>query len=108
MTVAMIVSASALLFGLAGFVLGIAQLSCEHADAPWPPRIFTGAATGICGWLFVDGWDALAHGDYVDNIAVAYAVVLCGSWSYRRWFGVVSTPPQRRRDRHDPLALDGR
>lgn len=81
-----------MLFGGAGFVLGIAQLTCEHALSSRTQRLTTFALAVCAGWTGLDCWDALSGVvQDVDNKAIAFSIALTLSWGYRRIRGIEST-----------------
>jgi hypothetical protein len=59
------------------------------------PRKVPSTPTLTCGWVYVDGWEAFAFNDAVDNKAVAFAICLCGTWGFRRIFRVTSIAPPK-------------
>lgn len=77
--------------GAAAFVLGIAQLTCEHGGSPWLQRVSTVLLSMIAGYTAIDCWDFWAGvDDTLDTKAVAFCVALAMSWGYRRTFGFTS------------------
>ncbi|MDP2377799.1 hypothetical protein [Reyranella sp.] len=80
-------------------VLAVAQLTCEHADSPWSPRVTSVLLGMIAGWTAIDCWDVWAGVDNtLDGKAVAFCVVLAASWACRRAYGyrsVLTRPPRR-------------
>lgn len=71
--------------GAAAFVLGVAQLTCEHAESPWAQRATT-VLLGLCAaWTGIDCWEVLAGtDDTLDGQAVAFTVALALAWGARR------------------------
>lgn len=77
-----------MLAGAAVFVLGIAQLTCEHPDAPWLPRACVALLALLGVWVGADSWDVwagLAH--RADPKAIALCTVLALHWGIRRGRG---------------------
>lgn len=73
--------------GFAALLLGVAQLTCEHAQSSWIPRLSTVLLSIASGWTAIDSWDSWAGvGPPVDGKAVAFVVVLAMSWAHRRIF----------------------
>ena len=83
------IAAVGMVAGSVAFVLGIAQLSCEHAAAPAMMRVFIASMAALSAWTAFDSWDAWAGvGHRTDNKAIAFAIVLACSWGYRRARGL--------------------
>ncbi len=77
--------------GGATFVLAIAQLTCEHADSPWSPRVTSVLLGIIAAWTGIDCWDVWAGVDNtLDGKAVAFCIVLAVSWALRRAYGYMT------------------
>lgn len=84
-----LIAAIGMMAGLAAFILGIAQLACEHAAAPHSLRFCIAALALLGAWTAFDCWDAWAGIEHrVDSKAVAYSAVLALFWGYRRAFGL--------------------
>lgn len=78
--------------GAAAFLLGVAQLTCEHGTSPWLPRLTTALLSMIAAYTAVDSWDFWSGVDStLDAKAVAFCIALALSWGYRRTFGFTST-----------------
>lgn len=83
--------------GLAATVLGVAQLTCEHAESRWLPRASTVALAIVSGWSAIDCWEALSAGNAaVDRKVVAFTVILALSWGHRRAFGLKTSERPKR------------
>ena len=79
--------------GAAAFLLGVAQLTCEHGDSPWLPRLTTTMLALLAAYTAVDSWDFWSGVDEtLDAKSVAFCVALALSWGYRRIFGFQSRP----------------
>lgn len=77
--------------GTAAFLLGVAQLTCEHGASPWPQRITTTLLAMIAGYTAVDSWEFWEGLDEpLDVKAVFFCAALALSWGYRRTFGFTS------------------
>lgn len=73
--------------GAAAFVLGVAQITCEHAAAPIGRRISTGLLIVPAVLTAVDSWDAWAGADtQIEPHAILFCVALTATWAYRRVF----------------------
>lgn len=82
--------------GAAAFLLGVAQLTCEHGSSPWLPRLTTAMLSLIAAYTAVDAWDFMAGvDDTLDAKAVAFCLALALSWGYRRTFGFTSQSRRR-------------
>lgn len=82
--------------GAAAFLLGVAQLTCEHGSSPWLPRATTAMLSMIAAYTAVDSWDFWSGiDDTLDAKAVAFCVALALSWGYRRTFGFTSQSRRR-------------
>lgn len=84
--------------GAAAVILAVAQLTCEHADSPWSPRITSVLLGIIAAWTAIDCWEAWAGADdKLDGKAVAFSVVLALSWGFRRAYGYMTEvrPPPK-------------
>jgi len=82
--------------GAAAFLLGVAQLTCEHGSSPWFARLTTALLSMVAGYTAVDSWDFWAGVDNtLDTKAVAFCIALALSWGYRRTFGFTSTRQPR-------------
>lgn len=82
--------------GGAAFLLGIAQLTCEHGSSHWLPRLTTVMLSMIAAYTAVDSWDFWAGvDDTLDAKAVAFCIALALSWGYRRSFGFTSQSRRR-------------
>lgn len=91
MTPLVLVAVAGTIAGGAAFLLGIAQLTCEHADSPMPQRLTTGLLAGVAAWTALDCWDAWSGVDQVvDAKAVGFSIALALSWGYRRARGLVT------------------
>lgn len=85
--------------GGATVVLGVAQLTCEHASSPWMVRATTVLLSILAASTAIDCWEVWAGADdTIDPKAIAFCVALALSWGYRRLFGFTSQsrrwPPQ--------------
>jgi hypothetical protein len=88
---AFMISSVGMVAGVAAFLLGVAQLTCEHARSALLPRLTTFTLTILAGWTAIDSWDAWSGvRGHVDAKAVAFAVALALSWGYRRAFGLTT------------------
>ena len=77
--------------GVAAFLLGVAQLTCEHQRSALLPRVTTLLLSILAGWTAIDSWDAWSGiRAHVDAKAVAFAIALALSWGYRRAFGLTT------------------
>lgn len=77
--------------GAVTFVLGLAQLTCEHARSGWIPRASTICLSSLAAWTAIDSWDALAGlRPPQDPKTVAFIVVLALSWAHRRIYGLIT------------------
>lgn len=76
--------------GFATVVLGVAQLTCEHAESRWTPRFSTAGLAAVAGWVAVDCWNALSGVGEADDKAVALVVILAVSWAHRRAYGLTT------------------
>lgn len=84
-------SAIGIVAGAVAFLLGVAQLTCEHGAAPWPQRATTVLLAMIAAYTAVDSWEVWAGLDEpLDAKAVAFCIALALSWGYRRTFGWTS------------------
>lgn len=82
--------------GFAASILGVAQLTCEHAASPWPQRLSTVLLAMIAGYTAVDSWEFWAGvDDTLDAKAVLFCIALALSWGYRRTFGFTSQSRRR-------------
>lgn len=82
--------------GAAAFLLGVAQLTCEHGDSPWLPRLTTTILALLAAYTAVDSWDFWSGvDDTLDAKAVAFCIALALSWGYRRIFGFTSESRRR-------------
>lgn len=78
-----------MLAGAAVFVLGIAQLTCEHPDAPWLPRACVAVLALLGVWVGADSWDVWAGlARPADPKAIELCAVLALHWAWRRGRGV--------------------
>ncbi len=87
------IAAVGIVSGFAASVLGVAQLTCEHAESRWMPRASTMALAIMSGWSAIDCWEALTWGGArtdIDEKAVALTVILALSWAHRRAFGLMT------------------
>ncbi|KAF0097802.1 MAG: hypothetical protein FD144_4751 [Rhodospirillaceae bacterium] len=85
--------------GAAAFLLGVAQLTCEHGGSSWLPRLTTVMLSMTAAYTAVDSWDFWSGvDDTLDAKAVAFCIALALSWGYRRTFGFTS------QSRHRPPA----
>ena len=55
---AFVISSVGMVAGVAAFLLGVAQLTCEHARSALLPRVTTFILTILAGWTAIDSWDA--------------------------------------------------
>ncbi len=86
-----VVAVIGMIAGGAAVLLAIAQLTCEHADSPWSPRVTSILLGIIAAWTAIDCWDVWAGVDNtIDGKAVAFSVVLAVSWAFRRAFGYMT------------------
>ena len=53
-----VISSVGMVAGLAAFLLGVAQLTCEHHRSALLPRLTTFTLTILAGWTAIDSWDA--------------------------------------------------
>lgn len=82
--------------GATAFLLGVAQLTCEHGGSPWLPRLTTVMLSMIAAYTAVDSWDFWSGvDDTLDAKAVAFCIALALSWGYRRTFGFTSQSGRR-------------
>lgn len=82
--------------GAAAFLLGVAQLTCEHGSAHWLPRLTTALLSMTAAYTAVDSWDFWSGVDHtLDAKAVAFCIALALSWGYRRTFGFTSQSRRR-------------
>ncbi len=82
--------------GAAAFLLGVAQLTCEHGGSSWLPRVTTVLLSMTAAYTAVDSWDFWSGvDDTLDAKAVAFCVALALSWGYRRTFGFTSQSRRR-------------
>lgn len=82
--------------GACAFLLGVAQLTCEHGSSPWLPRLTTAMLSMIAAYTAVDSWDFWSGvDDTLDAKAVAFCIALALSWGYRRTFGFTSQSRRR-------------
>jgi len=82
--------------GVVASVLGVAQLTCEHAASPWPQRLSTVLLAMIAGYTAIDSWEFWSGvDDTLDAKAVAFCIALAMSWGYRRTFGFASQSRRR-------------
>ncbi len=95
-TLAGSMAAIGMVAGAAAFVLGIAQLTCEHGGSSWLPRLTTVMLSMIAAYTAVDAWDFWSGiDDTLDAKAVAFCIALALSWGYRRTFGFTSQSRRR-------------
>jgi hypothetical protein len=100
-----VVALCGMVAGGAAFLLGIAQLTCEHARSPMPQRLTTGVLAGVAAWTGLDCWDVLSGLDAtVDAKAVVFSLALALSWGYRRARGLVTERPGPNAVRPGPCA----
>lgn len=79
------------LAGTASFLLGIAQLACEHASAPLVQRLTIGLLAMPAAWTAIDCWAAVSGIEFgPDTHGVAFCVGLAAYWGYRRTLGLVT------------------
>lgn len=79
------IAALGMIAGAATVILGVAQLTCEHARSSWTPRFSTFVLTVISGWVGIDCWESWSGaGDPVDWRAVVVVATLAVSWAHRR------------------------
>lgn len=82
--------------GAAAFLLGVAQLTCEHGGSSWLPRVTTALLSMTAAYTAVDSWDFWSGvDDTLDAKAVAFCIALALSWGYRRTFGFTSQSRRR-------------
>ena len=82
--------------GAAAFLLGVAQLTCEHGRSHWFQRLTTVMLSMIAAYTAVDSWDFWSGvDDTLDAKAVAFCIALALSWGYRRTFGFTSESRRR-------------
>jgi hypothetical protein len=95
-TMTVIVACVGMVAGFAAAVLGVAQLTCEHAESGWTPRASTVALSIMSAWTGIDCWEVWAGtDDTLDVLAVLFCCVLAVSWAHRRVYGL--TTEQHRR-----------
>ena len=86
-----------LVAGLAAATLGVAQLTCEHGDSPWPPRLATVLMVVLSAYTALDCWDVWSGvDDTLDLEAIGFCTALSLSWGWRRAFGFTSKPRETR------------
>jgi hypothetical protein len=77
--------------GATAFLLGFAQLTCEHSRSSWTPRGSTALLAIASGWAAIDSWEAWSGvGPPVDEKVVAFVTVLAASWAHRRAYGLTT------------------
>lgn len=78
--------------GLAAFVLGIAQIVCEHRTSPMLQRVLTMLLAALCMASGFDSWRSFADSEAwpVNGKAVGFCVLLAATWGYRRVKGLRS------------------
>jgi hypothetical protein len=82
--------------GGATVVLGVAQLTCEHATSPWIVRATTVLLSILAASTAIDCWEVWAGAEEtLDPKAIAFCVALAMSWGYRRTFGFTSQSRRR-------------
>lgn len=83
-----------MLGGLAAFLLGIAQIVCEHRTSPMIQRALTVVLALLCIWAGLDCWRSFADSAAwpVNHKAVAFCWALAATWAYRRVKGLRSVP----------------
>jgi hypothetical protein len=90
-TLAGAMAAIGMVAGAAAFLLGVAQLTCEHGGSALLPRITTALLSLTAAFTAVDSWDFWSGvDDTLDAKAVAFCIALALSWGYRRTFGFMS------------------
>ena len=83
-----------MLGGLAAFLLGIAQIVCEHRTSPMLQRVLTALLALLCIWAGLDCWRSFADSAAwpVNGKAVGFCLALAATWGYRRLRGLRSVP----------------
>lgn len=77
--------------GVAAFLLGVAQLTCEHQESGWMPRWSTALLAIASAWTAIDAWEAWAGVDGpVDHKVIVFVVILAVSWAHRRVYGLIT------------------
>lgn len=91
MNVAILLASVGMAAGFAAFLLGIAQLTCEHPRSSWTPRISTALLSIASGWTAIDSWEAWSGvAEPIDEKVVAFVTILAASWAHRRVFGLTT------------------
>lgn len=98
MSVAVLMACVGMAAGVAAFLLGFAQLTCEHPRSSWTPRVSTALLAIASGWTAIDSWEAWSGvSGPVDEKVVAFVTVLATSWAHRRVFGLTTENDRRPR-----------
>lgn len=93
----LLLSSIGMVAGALAMMLGVAQLTCEHAESTWLPRFSTVLLSGLSAWTAIDSWDAWAGvAPAPDPKTVAFTVVLAVSWAHRRVYGLLTAGDHRR------------
>lgn len=87
-----LVALAGLAAGVAAFLLGIAQVVCEHRTSPMLQRALTIVLALLCIWAGLDCWRSFADSEAwpVNGKAVGFCVALAATWGYRRLRGLRS------------------
>lgn len=93
MSFAIVLACTGMVAGGVAALLGVAQLTCEHAESSFMPRFSTLVLAVIAACTAIDCWDVWSgKAGHVDGKAVAFAVILALSWGHRRAFGLQTRP----------------
>lgn len=89
-----LIALAGMAFGLVAFLVGIAQIVCEHKTSPHLQRCLTSLLALLCAWSAADCWPSFADSQAhpVNVTAVAFTIGLAGTWGYRRLRGLRSVP----------------
>ena len=95
-----LIALAGMIFGTIGFLVGIAQIVCEHKTSPQLQRALTALLSLLCAWSAADCWPSFADSEAhpVNLHAVAFCIGLAGTWGYRRLRGLMSVrlpPPMK-------------
>ncbi len=91
MSIAILMASIGMVAGATVFLLGFAQLTCEHPRSSWTPRISTAVLAIASGWAAIDSWEAWSGvGPPIDEKVVTFVTVLAASWAHRRVYGLTT------------------